>query len=931
MDIHRCRFVPYQPQTINALAFSRSSDTKQTTPKDLRLAIGRANGDIELWNPCRGQWSQERVFRGAEGRTIEQLHWTQDLSAADGDENHNAQSLRGQLRLFSSGGTTSITEWDISKGIPIANAEGNSADIWCFAPQPQWTDTQLRTDNERARNAPAQLIAAGCADGSIVLFSTSDDELRFLRFLIRPQANKKSRCISITWRDRNTVIAGFEESIIRVITVDSRRIIRTLTLGKAIDAAKPLVWAVKCLPNGTILSGDSAGELKIWDAQNYSLVQRLKTHQADILDITTNAAGTMILTCGVDRRTVAYAPQSGSGNARTQRWYEIRHRRFHEHDVKAITSFESRNLSIAVSGGIDTVPVVLPLKNWNEEYHRSLSHLPQKPQMSVSSSARLLLTWWDRELFVWQLPPGYDKTSESLAGQSEHQLLAKIQLQNAEHITSADIADDGTMVVAATTKEVKLFQIKQVHSVSSDTHIRTRSIEMPPSVATQGAGIVKFSPNSKWLCIVRLNSVVSLVKIVSLGLPHERPIVYGRIVKLDRKVRLQQQGLVDPLGNFTRQIVAIEFAGNSRILAVGDLSGCVDTWILEGHELESLDSQADRESLRNETDTSDSESDSDDETDSRVIHGQRWIRTPAGSQLPSLESAVTALAFRPSSASAENPPHVHGNEGLHATRHNHHPVAQEHPSVETGYLFVVTADRQVVEFDTIRCRLSDWSRRRPSSELPQQYKNVKDQIMSCWVTHRTSTQNERLWLYGSTCIFMFDLRKDFKTPKEPNLVKIGKIGQHTVEVDKRHTLGSSRNRKRKRAAGAGDMMRQEQRYSSLVLEQSGKSDDMQKALPSPPGSDSDQSDNEDNAMADEDYATGNEIPINADRDERGKENGPSWWHTFQYRGIFGACHLSSTDPTSGREEDVALPEVVIVERPMYDVELVPRFSGSQEW
>ena len=43
-QVHRCRFVDYVPAAINALAFSPPSGKGQM------LAVGRENGDIELWN-----------------------------------------------------------------------------------------------------------------------------------------------------------------------------------------------------------------------------------------------------------------------------------------------------------------------------------------------------------------------------------------------------------------------------------------------------------------------------------------------------------------------------------------------------------------------------------------------------------------------------------------------------------------------------------------------------------------------------------------------------------------------------------------------------------------------------------------------------------------------------------------------------------------
>src|SRR4051794_18461089 len=101
MNIHRCRFVPYPPSTINALAFSHPSTNsrKGGPPSTLRLAVGRANGDIDIWNPLKGAWFHETTLKGGKDRSIEGLAWAQEPD----EEDENGAILDGKLRLFSIG------------------------------------------------------------------------------------------------------------------------------------------------------------------------------------------------------------------------------------------------------------------------------------------------------------------------------------------------------------------------------------------------------------------------------------------------------------------------------------------------------------------------------------------------------------------------------------------------------------------------------------------------------------------------------------------------------------------------------------------------------------------------------------------------------------------------------------------------------------
>ncbi len=336
MDIHRSRFVPFNPSAINALAFSHTkAEHGGSEPESLRLAIGRANGNIEIWNPANGAWLQEKVFSGGKDRSVEGLVWTQEPDQKSA-QNKNSS---GRLRLFSIGYSSSVTEWDLASGLPLRHSNGNHSDIWCFAAQP------------RKKNAYQKLVA-GCADGTVVLLSTEDDDLIFDRFVSRA-TNKKARALSITFKDDDTVLAGFADSTIRVFDTRNSTIIRNISLGSGPQGGPKeiLVWKVKCLSNGYIVSGDSTGDIRIYNGKNYSQIQRISGHEADILDLAVSQDGTSIFSAGMDRRTCFYTSKKGAAHGQSGKWRKVQHKRYHEHDVKALATYEGNKLSVLVSGG----------------------------------------------------------------------------------------------------------------------------------------------------------------------------------------------------------------------------------------------------------------------------------------------------------------------------------------------------------------------------------------------------------------------------------------------------------------------------------------------------------------------------------------------------------------------------------------------------
>jgi len=359
MDIHRCRFIPYPPAAINALAFSHPSTplSKSKAPVTLRLAIGRANGDIEIWNPLKGAWFQESILRGGKDRSIEGLVWTNDPEDVD----QNGLKSAGRLRLFSIGYSTAVTEWDLVTGRPARHSTGNYGEIWCMAAQPR--STSCTYDGNRKQTASVDMatgqyqeIAAGCADGSIVLLSTADGDLQFKRTLARP-SKKKARVLSLTFKDQNTLVAGHADSTIRVYDIRGNQLLRSMSLGAGpVGGPKEiLVWSVRCTNDGTIVSGDSTGTVRFWDGKQYTLLQRIVGHGADILDLAVSADGQCVFSGGMDRRTTVYRRMDESNKGASSRWKEVAHRRHHKHDVKVMASYENKNLSIVASGGTPTL------------------------------------------------------------------------------------------------------------------------------------------------------------------------------------------------------------------------------------------------------------------------------------------------------------------------------------------------------------------------------------------------------------------------------------------------------------------------------------------------------------------------------------------------------------------------------------------------
>lgn len=221
-----------------------------------------------------------------------------------------------------------------------------------------------------------------------------------------------------------------------------------------------------------------------------------------------------------------------------------------------------------------------------------------------------------------------------------------------------------------------------------------------------------------------------------------------------------------------------------------------------------------------------------------------------------------------------------------------------------------------------------------------------------------------MWLYGVAWLWMFDLARDFPLPSHspPTLAPVaedvnlpvngdgnvnGNVnGNGEVNGEVKDNANSnanvevngnpeSKNKKRKRrggreeTSGAGGSIPNSKlttgisrKMQHIIHEELHEIEDIP-SLQSQPHQDA--NDNGDDAMdIDSDSALvlrRNDAVV----DDAQKAKGVHYWQTYKYRPVLGICVIGELG-----ESEVG-PEVVIVERPIWEVGLGPRFEGDQEW
>ena len=254
-------------------------------------------------------------------------------------------------------------------------------------------------------------------------------------------------------------------------------------------------------------------------------------------------------------------------------------------------------------------------------------------------------------------------------------------------------------------------------------------------LANQGAKHVQFSPDGQWLLMVRPDNTIHVYRVQidiasDIGFRmEERPLMLKRIERASL--------MKDPLRTYRSTVCKVTWSEDSKIIVSGDLDGNLDVWTFQEHVLVVNGATESGPPVTNghtngaavDPETSD---DSDDESSAHsLVEGSAW--QPARSKLPKLSFSPLLLSFRPTQESDDR-------------------------------LVVVTLRHEILEFHTRTGRLTDWSKRNPSPQLPPQFTQIKDRAMGCvW---DCSNQRQRLWLYGSNFLFMLDMSKDLTMKNE---------------------------------------------------------------------------------------------------------------------------------------------------------------------
>lgn len=281
-------------------------------------------------------WSQVVVIPGNQHCDVRNVHWLEPEASSKGETSGNVLYFRNKAgkekkrRLVTTGLNGQAIEWSLKSLAPKARLNVNSA-IW---------DSKML----------GKFIYVAQEDGSIKVLKVKKTKIELVRSL--PKVD--SRCLSLAIEGADdkqptkSLFAGYADSSIRRWDLSSGSSVLHFEKLNAKKQRKQecMMWQLRLYSGDYLVSGDSQGDVCLWDARSGTLVKRVSQLKGDVLALEVCPATRSVYASGADSRVVSLQLEEETGE-----WVFASVCRGQSHDVKSLLLVTPKQL---LSAGVTT-------------------------------------------------------------------------------------------------------------------------------------------------------------------------------------------------------------------------------------------------------------------------------------------------------------------------------------------------------------------------------------------------------------------------------------------------------------------------------------------------------------------------------------------------------------------------------------------------
>jgi WD40 repeat protein len=496
VSAHRLRDLDYLPGEIVALASSACGDF---------CAVSRTNGTVEL-------------------KSAKEMFWT--VAQVAGSPHVQASVLEwvGGTSLIAGGPDGSLWMVDFESSQLVSRIPSGGGGVFGLA--------ALKGSSCFGNN----IVAAACQDGSVRLYQVFAKAKRLEPLATLPSAG--AALLSLAWGLVTTtnvaqsdgsstqqqlldtvIFCGAADGTIRRYSVQLRASGGTdnsdgeanadesditfslhtvkstlrMTMESKGRRTPTKVWALKLLQDGTLISGNSLGNVQFWDSATGTLLQSIQQNElkADVLGLAVSAEENKVFASGVDSRVICLERQrrittttisTGQGGsaapAPIMPWILTNAQRPHTHDVKALVICKDSNAQdVLVTGGVDTKMCTYLVQEFSKKRPRNLYPWPSfSPVTSVAKEARILVMQRNHQVDLYGLtslvvenePQESPRSSMVATADGSSRLLGSVKVESNSNLVASSISTDGTLLAICDASALFVFALDCQRQESSD-------------------------------------------------------------------------------------------------------------------------------------------------------------------------------------------------------------------------------------------------------------------------------------------------------------------------------------------------------------------------------------------------------------------------------------------------------------------------------
>lgn len=508
--MHRLDMVPWRPSSVVSMASSEDGSLCTCLREDGRIDMYDTQRDVLLKSyPGNSNASPSSIV------TLEE------------------DTSRGRtIRMFVGGMDGTITEIDGHTRSTRVVCDSHGGAVW---------NMSLKSMGEGEEETASHVIAAACDDGCVRLYTVEKDVPGVsIRTSFLPV---DGRALCVAWHPKeNVVVSGGTDGCLHVWNAATGREMTRITVdGLSSSGEPPCIWSILVLSDGTIVSGDSLGQVSFWDGKFGTMLAKFNPNGADVLALASSPKGDVVFSSGVDPRIYVFKRISG-GDGRTE-WAYLSSKQEHALDVRALCCCSNPQEDAydhrIFSAGNDSMIVSHSVDRFLKEHPRRVDVVPQRPCISVSGSEDLdiMATATANSLDIWKLQNSKDtvlsnKNDGDLCSPGKPPLhVAHMSVTSGAHITSVAVSSDARLVAFSDNNGIKCINIRDMSShmatdgemdasvvpILDDTSdpstlLGIKSVALPAGMSTVHSVVhVEFVPNSHALIVCMADGTIKII------------------------------------------------------------------------------------------------------------------------------------------------------------------------------------------------------------------------------------------------------------------------------------------------------------------------------------------------------------------------------------------------------------------------------------